>query len=95
MQILSGHSLSQNPFTISVYRLMTIINRQLGLDLNLYTILQILGVTLFEKVAILHMLMEAGSKTDHANSCNQLMLYDLQLDSSVIQFKCNCPGDFP
>jgi len=62
---------------ISVYVLVAIIKRQLNLDLSLYTILQILSVTLFEKVSILQVLTEAGYKTDGADSCNQLMLFDL------------------
>ncbi|HEW79215.1 MAG TPA: IS4 family transposase [Phycisphaerales bacterium] len=62
---------------ISVYVLVAIIKKELNLDLNLYTILQILSVTLFEKVSILQVLMEAGYKTDYGDSCNQLMLFDL------------------
>ena len=62
---------------ISVYVLVAIIKKQLNLDLSLYTILQILSVTLFEKVSILQVLMEAGYKTDNTDSCNQLMLFDL------------------
>ena len=62
---------------ISVYVLVAIIKKQLNLDLSLYTILQILSVTLFEKVSILQVLMEAGYKTDNADFCNQLMLFDL------------------
>jgi len=62
---------------ISVYVLVAIIKKQLNLDLNLYTILQILSVTLFEKVSILQVLMEAGYKIDNAGFYNQLMLFDL------------------
>lgn len=62
---------------ISVYVLVAIIRKQLNLDLNLYTILQILSVTLFEKVSILQVLMEAGYKIDNTDFCNQLMLFDL------------------
>ncbi len=62
---------------ISVYVLVAIIKKQLNLDLNLYTILQILSVTLFEKVSILQVLMEAGYKIDNAGFCKQLMLFDL------------------
>lgn len=62
---------------ISVYVLVAIIKKQLNLDLSLYTILQILSVTLFEKVSILQVLMEAGYKTENLDSCNQLMLFDL------------------
>ena len=61
----------------TVYVLVSIIKKQLNLDLNLYTILQILSVTLFEKVSILQVIMEAGYKTDYTDSCNQLMLFDL------------------
>ena len=62
---------------ISAYVLVAIIKKELNLDLNLYTILQILSVTLFEKVSILQVLMEAGYKTYNSDSCNQLMLFDL------------------
>jgi IS4 transposase len=62
---------------ISVYVLVAIIKKQLNLDLNLYTIVQILSVTLFEKVSILQVLTEAAYKTESADSCNQLMLFDL------------------
>ncbi|HEW78708.1 MAG TPA: IS4 family transposase [Phycisphaerales bacterium] len=62
---------------ISVYVLVAIIKKELNLDLNLYTILQILSVTLFEKVSILQVLMEAGYKTDSSDSYNQLMLFKL------------------
>jgi len=62
---------------ISVYVLVAIIKKELNLDSNLYTILQILSVTLFEKVSILQVLMEAGYETDDSGSCNQLMLFDL------------------
>ncbi len=62
---------------ISVYVLVAIIKRQLNLDLSLYTILQILSVTLFEKVSILQALTDAGYKTDDVDSYNQLMLFDL------------------
>jgi hypothetical protein len=62
---------------ISVYVLVAIIKKQLNLDLSLYTILQILSVTLFEKVSILQVLMEAGYTTENLDSCKQLMLFDL------------------
>jgi hypothetical protein len=62
---------------ISIYVLVAIIKRQLNLDLSLYTILQILSVTLFEKVSILQALTEAGYKTDDVDSYNQLMLFEL------------------
>ena len=62
---------------ISVYVLVAIIRKELNLDFSLYTILQILSVTVFEKVSILQVLMEAGYKTNNGSFCNQLMLFDL------------------
>ena len=37
---------------ISVYVLVAIVKKQLGIERNLYTILQILSVTLFEKAEL-------------------------------------------
>jgi len=47
---------------ISVYVLVAIIKKQLNLDLNLYTILQILSVTLFEKVSFYKYLWKLATK---------------------------------
>ena len=41
---------------VSVYVLVAIMKKRLHLDLELYTILQILSVTLFEKTPLLQML---------------------------------------
>jgi hypothetical protein len=38
---------------VSVYVLVAIVKKQLGLELNLYKILQILSVTVFEKAPVL------------------------------------------
>ena len=62
---------------VSVYVLVAIIKKQLKLELSLYTILQILSVTLFEKVSILQVLMENGYKTENDDLPNQLILFDL------------------
>jgi hypothetical protein len=62
---------------VSVYVLVAIIKKQLNLELSLYTILQILSVTLFEKVSILQVLTENGYKTESEDLPNQLMLFDL------------------
>ena len=39
---------------VSVYVLVAIVKKRLNLDALLYTLLQILSVTLFEKIAIRH-----------------------------------------
>ena len=60
---------------ISVYVLIAIVKKQLGLEQKLYTILQILSVTLFEKVDILQALKIHDYKTDANANPNQLLLF--------------------
>ena len=48
---------------ISVYVLVAIIKKRLKVDLNLYTILQILSITLFEKMPILQVFSDFGYKS--------------------------------
>ena len=62
---------------ISVYVLIAIIKKRLNLDASLYTILQILSVTLFEKVSILEVLTEFQGTTEYIESDNQLLLFNL------------------
>ena len=62
---------------ISVYVLVAILKKRLRLDMSLYTILQILSVTLFEKVPLLQVLMETGYRIETPESHNQLTLFDL------------------
>ena len=61
---------------ISVYVLVAIWKKQLGLQQSLYTILQILSVCIFEKTPILEALSEnePGEKAHHL--ANQLELFD-------------------
>jgi hypothetical protein len=62
---------------VSVYILVAIIRKRLGLEASLYQILQILSVTLFEKTPILRALQASDSEMDLADSNNQLILFDL------------------
>ncbi|MDP8240903.1 MAG: IS4 family transposase, partial [Candidatus Hatepunaea meridiana] len=62
---------------ISVYVLVAILKKQLGLEQSLYTILQILSVTLFEKSPILQVLTGTNYKSDETPFSNQLILYKL------------------
>jgi len=62
---------------ISMYVLVAIMKKRLNLDMNLYTILQILSVTLFEKVPLLQVLTETNYKTISTDSNKQLLLFDL------------------
>ncbi len=60
---------------MSVYVLVAIVHKRLGLDASLYQILQILSVTLFEKTPILRALQASDSEDDLADSENQLILF--------------------
>lgn len=62
---------------ISVYVLIAIIKKQLKVKLNLYTILQIFSITIFEKVSILQLLTDYEYKIETGNYCNQLELFKL------------------
>jgi IS4 transposase len=62
---------------VSVYVLVAIIRRRLGLKISLYQILQILSVTLFEKTPILQALQPPDSRNDLLDFANQLNLFDL------------------
>ena len=61
---------------ISVYVLVAIVKKRLNLDQSLYTILQILSVTLFEKTPILQALSTIQPQELDNASCNQLTLFD-------------------
>ncbi len=61
---------------VSVYILVAIIRKRLGLDASLYQILQVLSVTPFEKMPILQALQAAGSQNDLHNPAKQLNLWD-------------------
>jgi len=49
---------------LSVYVLVAIVRKRLGLESSVYQILQILSVTLFEKTPILQALDAPGSNTE-------------------------------
>jgi hypothetical protein len=61
---------------VSVYVLVAIVRKQLGLEASLYQILQILSLTLFEKTPILQALQATDSQSDLYDSCNQLILFN-------------------
>jgi hypothetical protein len=62
---------------VSVYVLVAIVRKRLGLDLSLYQILQILSVTLFEKTPILQALQPSDSPEKLVDAGNQLNLFHL------------------
>ena len=61
---------------VSVYVRVAIVRKRLELEVSLYQILQILSVTLFEKVPILQAFQEPGSQENLVGDANQLILFD-------------------
>ena len=59
---------------ISTYLLVTIIKKELRLELSLYTILQVLSLSLFERMPILQVFAEDYSQTETTDSAIQLYL---------------------
>jgi hypothetical protein len=62
---------------ISVYVLVAIVRKRLGLESSLYQILQILSLIPFEKTPILQALQSYSSPSDLDDFSNQLILFDL------------------
>lgn len=60
---------------MAVYVLIAIIKKKLGLQQNLYTILQILSLTLFEKNSILSLFENPDDTEKTLHSDNQLVLF--------------------
>ena len=61
---------------MSVYVLVAIVRKQLGLESSLYQILQILSLTLFEKTPISCALQGIDHDANFAENANQLILFD-------------------
>ena len=82
LRIKSFYGTSQNAVktqiwvAVSVYVLVAIIKKRLNLDLSLYTILQILSVSVFEKMPLSQMLTDPDYTMKYALSRNQLNLFE-------------------
>ena len=59
---------------VSVYVLVAIVKKRLDLDASLYTLLQILSVTLFEKMPLQQAFPGSDSTSDSTSINNQLNL---------------------
>jgi len=62
---------------IATYLLVAILKKRLGLEFSLYQILQVLSVTLFEKMPILRAFEHCDYRVDLPDTCNQLTLFGL------------------
>ena len=61
---------------VSIYVLVAIVRKRLGLEVSLYQILQILSVTLFEKTPILQALQACDSDSNLVGIGSQLILFN-------------------
>ena len=67
---------SQIWIAVSVYMLIAIIKKERELEIELYTILQIFSLTLFEKTPLDQLLMKSDCTTEELVIGNQLNLFD-------------------
>jgi transposase len=83
LRIKSFYGTSENAvktqiwIAVSVYLLVAIIKKRMNLDMSLYTFLQILSVTIFEKVSILQVLTKLDYTTHEDDYSKQLKLFEL------------------
>ena len=68
---------SQIWIAVSIYVLVAILKKRLKLEPSLHQILQVLSVTLFEKMPILRAFQDIDSKEPRNAISNQLILFDL------------------
>lgn len=61
---------------ISTYLLIAITRKLLHIELPLYTILQILSVSQFEKAPLLEVLTDSSYTSEQGDLRNQLLLFD-------------------
>ncbi len=62
---------------VSVYLLVAIVKKRLNINRSLYTILQILSISIFEKIPILQLINDVDYEPKNYDSSNQLNLFDL------------------
>jgi len=62
---------------ISAYVLIALVKKRMNLNISLYTFLQILSVSVFEKVLIKQLVMNSVCTIQDTYTCNHLNLFDL------------------
>ena len=60
---------------VSVYVLVAIMKKRLKIEASLYTILQVLSVTIFERIPLLQALTDIDYKNESGQNSNQLILF--------------------
>ena len=61
---------------VAVYVLVAVLRKRLGLSAELYTILQVLSLTLFEKMPIFKLFSDTGYSLSNLENPNQLILFE-------------------
>ena len=83
LRIKSFYGTSENAvktqiwIAVTVYLLVAIIKKRLNIEISLYTFLQILSVTAFEKVSILQVLRDFNDIKQLEDTSKQLILFEL------------------
>jgi len=83
LRIKSFYGTSENAvktqvwIAVAVYVLVALLKKRLYLDHSLYTILQILSVTIFEKTPLLQAFFDYSYRSETTTFCNQLPLFNL------------------
>jgi len=67
---------------VSTYVLIAIVKKELQLNASLYTLLQILSVSVFEKTEVSSALQLDSSTIDNADEGNQLNLFTFKPDTT-------------
>jgi len=82
LRIKSFYGTSQNAvkaqiwIAVSVYLLVAIAKKRLGIELSLYTILQILSVSIFETTPLVQLFSQSDYNNPQPPSPNQLLLFE-------------------
>jgi hypothetical protein len=82
LRIKTFYGTSQNAvkaqiwIAVSAYLLVAIVKKRLGLDMSLYTILQILSVSIFEKTPLTKLFSQSNYNYSQPPGPNQLLLFD-------------------
>jgi hypothetical protein len=82
LRIKSFYGTSENAvktqiwIAISVYVIVAILKKQLRLPYSLYTILQVLSISVFERIPLYQLFTNTNHKTENPMSANQLNLFD-------------------
>ena len=61
---------------VAVYVLVAIVRKRMQIEESLYTILQVLSLTLFEKMPLYQAFAPGSYRTEIASSNNQMKLFD-------------------